>query len=59
MKNIEIYGVTEINKIESSQINGGEGESWLFRLGASAHRTWNSMVDGYLKTYTTTHIWGA
>jgi len=44
MKKLENYGVIEINKIESSKINGGDG--WLYDLGASAHGLWCGIRDG-------------
>lgn len=39
MKNLKEYNVSELSIIEASHLNGG-GESWLYRLGASAGRAW-------------------
>jgi len=57
MKNIENYGVNEINRTEATLINGG-GDSWLYKLGTAAHETWCGMVDNFNNYYVPTHIWG-
>lgn len=48
MNNLNEYNVEEIQKTECVEITGG-ADSWLFKLGASAHRAWCSLRDSAIK----------